>query len=661
MTSELNLQTQTQKHVQLQSQTQNNKHSKSRSFSRRKLSKKVISAPLVNENTTATTMVFSGQTVELRDLTTAQKEKQKEALLRFQQQQQRQKQKQKHEPIFKVNANVNPNPNTATATVTPTCSYTETETTTSQTNNPNINHEPHKKHNRFRNSISSHSNVFGKTPDESNSQSKSQSLSQSQSHSQSQQVPAIGIRPSHEQLKVNTSPKKSSKKLSDMRKSLMSFSSNSSKFRLSHYSSITKTNTLIDDSANRRRTIQPSRSATSSSINSYTSNSNSPNLDKTMISLPVPINTSREKLNNKLRASNSLLSLSYSNSNSNSNSNSHTNNNHSGGTSPIITFEQSMQQHLDFLMKSLLNLCNSNEILNFTDFLNSRKSNISNTNSNSIHISKLSEAKFSEVYLEQILDSSLTSNGVNKKVLKVLPFGNDSLDQIEIQDIIQELTIGRQLTDTNGFVNMIEAYVVKGKYPDELIRLWDRYKKNNNNNNNNNNNSQQQSTRFEKYRPDYYQSDQHYCIIIMEDAGLDLKKFQLTSWNQAKIIFWKVVQSLSEAEKNFQFEHRDLHWGNIIIKPKKIINSNNNNRIYINNDNIDDENIEVTLIDFTLSRANFNGMVIFTGLDHPEFFRGKGDYQFEVYRIMRQLHTNTQHLTNNNNSNRNNHNNNQQH
>lgn len=38
-----------------------------------------------------------------------------------------------------------------------------------------------------------------------------------------------------------------------------------------------------------------------------------------------------------------------------------------------------------------------------------------------------------------------------------------------------------------------------------------------------------------------------------------------------------------------------------------------------------------------MSRINFNGIVLFVDLNKdPEIFQGVGDYQFEIYRIMRE-------------------------
>lgn len=46
---------------------------------------------------------------------------------------------------------------------------------------------------------------------------------------------------------------------------------------------------------------------------------------------------------------------------------------------------------------------------------------------------------------------------------------------------------------------------------------------------------------------------------------------------------------------------------------------------------------QATIIDFTLSRISFRGGTLFLDLaKDPELFTSTGDYQFEIYRLMRE-------------------------
>lgn len=87
---------------------------------------------------------------------------------------------------------------------------------------------------------------------------------------------------------------------------------------------------------------------------------------------------------------------------------------------------------------------------------------------------------------------------------------------------------------------------------------------------------------------------------------------------------------------SLQFEHRDLHWGNILItkveKNKKIPYILHGHKI-----EVPSEGVEVTIIDFTLSRITSDGVCIFNDLSQdPEIFTAEGDYQFEIYRHMKE-------------------------
>lgn len=82
------------------------------------------------------------------------------------------------------------------------------------------------------------------------------------------------------------------------------------------------------------------------------------------------------------------------------------------------------------------------------------------------------------------------------------------------------------------------------------------------------------------------------------------------------------------------FEHRDLHWGNVLIshteKDKKV-------EYCLDGEvaEIQTFGVEVAIIDFTLSRITHDGVCIYNDLGQdPDLFTAEGDYQFEVYRQM---------------------------
>lgn len=91
---------------------------------------------------------------------------------------------------------------------------------------------------------------------------------------------------------------------------------------------------------------------------------------------------------------------------------------------------------------------------------------------------------------------------------------------------------------------------------------------------------------------------------------------------------------MAVAENELKFEHRDLHWGNILVNT---VDKTKVLRFHLNGKEIEVETcgIEATIIDFTLSRIEFDGVVIFNDLSlDNELFAAQGDYQFEIYRLM---------------------------
>lgn len=104
----------------------------------------------------------------------------------------------------------------------------------------------------------------------------------------------------------------------------------------------------------------------------------------------------------------------------------------------------------------------------------------------------------------------------------------------------------------------------------------------------------------------------------MEHCGEDLDSQRLTATEAIRILKL-ITQYLAKAEVACEFEHRDLHAGNILIRR-----------------NNETGEIEPTIIDFTLSRAKAqDANVIYADLEYDhEIFEGDGDPQFDVYRDM---------------------------
>lgn len=91
---------------------------------------------------------------------------------------------------------------------------------------------------------------------------------------------------------------------------------------------------------------------------------------------------------------------------------------------------------------------------------------------------------------------------------------------------------------------------------------------------------------------------------------------------------------MAVAEQKLEFEHRDLHWGNILVKrtDEKYSEFCIDGKLI----KIPTHGIKTTIIDFTLSRMVYDGCCFFDDLaNDPDLFVATGDYQFDIYRFMR--------------------------
>lgn len=97
----------------------------------------------------------------------------------------------------------------------------------------------------------------------------------------------------------------------------------------------------------------------------------------------------------------------------------------------------------------------------------------------------------------------------------------------------------------------------------------------------------------------------------------------------------QTVLTLAVAESKYEFEHRDLHWGNILLRHTEEREATFvlNGQTYT----VPTEGVQVTIIDYTLSRMLYKRNYLqFNDLAHDEdLFSATGDYQYEIYRLMR--------------------------
>ncbi|ODQ53659.1 hypothetical protein SAICODRAFT_30009 [Saitoella complicata NRRL Y-17804] len=235
-------------------------------------------------------------------------------------------------------------------------------------------------------------------------------------------------------------------------------------------------------------------------------------------------------------------------------------------------------------------------------------------------LTKLGEASFSEVFLAS---GSATTD---KTVLKVIPFGKDDEGQCTIGDIIQEVRLSSVMSSLPGFVPFRGVSVCQGIYPARFLEQWDAWA---------------ESHGTENERPAYFADDQMFAVITLTHGGTDLEHATLKSWQQAAGVFWDCAEILGRGEKEKEFEHRDLHWGNILLQDEDEGVAELLEKLTVDDAvpaKVTIPRTKVTLIDYTLSRAKCDdsiGAIAYNAMTDEEVFTAKGEYQYDIYRFMR--------------------------
>ncbi|XP_040388702.1 serine/threonine-protein kinase haspin [Cygnus olor] len=244
---------------------------------------------------------------------------------------------------------------------------------------------------------------------------------------------------------------------------------------------------------------------------------------------------------------------------------------------------------------------------------------------------KIGEGVFGEVFQ---IDSKR-----GPVALKIIPIeGTERVNgesQKSFGEILPEIIISKELSllseesvnRTVGFVRLYSVHCVQGAYPKYLLEAWDKYDK---------------VTGSENDRPDLFGKEQLFMVLEFEFGGSDLENMRnsLSSVASAKSILHQVTASLAVAEQELHFEHRDLHWGNVLVKKTDVKELN-----YVLNGmmcTIPTRGIHVNIIDYTLSRLEKDGLTVFCDLStDEELFQGTGDYQFDIYRQMKAENSNS--------------------
>ncbi|CAN8005181.1 unnamed protein product, partial [Ixodes hexagonus] len=241
----------------------------------------------------------------------------------------------------------------------------------------------------------------------------------------------------------------------------------------------------------------------------------------------------------------------------------------------------------------LLDLCHQEKVVRFEQALSSKWLR---------SCRKIGEGLYGEVFR--------MGAGSEASAVKIVPIGGSILVNSEQQKSVEQIL-------PEVFISLV--HFVQDTYHRALLKQWDLF------------DSRKGS---ENGRPDFFDASQMFVVFEFADGGESLECFKIKCAEEAQSIFLQVACALAVAEVALQYEHRDLHWGNILVT-----RTSEKGASYCLPDgkfHLDTCGVSVSLIDYSLSRLQKGGTVIFTDLsEDATLFEGTGDYQFEVYRLMK--------------------------
>jgi serine/threonine-protein kinase haspin len=287
-------------------------------------------------------------------------------------------------------------------------------------------------------------------------------------------------------------------------------------------------------------------------------------------------------------------------------------------------------------IRPLLVEAGSNDVVDFKAWANRL--------SKRYEIVKLAEGSFGEVFKLRKRSTSITAakdlDAHGGVIFKVVPLQAESMSgskdhyATSIDGIVRESKVLKTMAVVPGFTGFRQLHVVQGKYPDSFLEAFYDFKEAGNDCDNDD--------------PQRFSSDQIFAVIEMDDAGTDLDSLRQPSVFQIYDIFWSVVVILANSEEKVEFEHRDLHVGNICIKSWEVGGAIDIAGELVSNMSaaptslLGLSGIRSTIIDYTLSRAAQDPEktdVIFDPFKDATLFKARSKKpeekrQYNTYRSM---------------------------
>ncbi|KAL2124360.1 hypothetical protein VTJ04DRAFT_725 [Mycothermus thermophilus] len=215
-------------------------------------------------------------------------------------------------------------------------------------------------------------------------------------------------------------------------------------------------------------------------------------------------------------------------------------------------------------------------------------------------IEKIGEASYAEVY--RITGADGASTSVLKAVrLEGHPIKPQTAAQIRARlvdeephradEVAAELQMAEWLADIPGFLAYKGRYLVRGKATKELVaahQVFQRREK------------RRDPGRLQWYpSPTRYLEETEFLVMEVADAGKPLEDVEVRTVEEVWDVLLMTALALARGEDVLEFEHRDLHEGNICVKHVRQPTPrppNTRRRLGFSG-------VEVTLLDYGLSRV----------------------------------------------------------
>ncbi|MCJ1295711.1 hypothetical protein MMC34_007275 [Xylographa carneopallida] len=257
----------------------------------------------------------------------------------------------------------------------------------------------------------------------------------------------------------------------------------------------------------------------------------------------------------------------------------------------------------------------------------------------SLKMQKIGEGSFGEVYR--------AASGGETVIIKIIPLnarkGRGSRTFTSIEAAANEIQLLEKMQRIPGFVEFRGACVLQGYMPSQIVKEWNNYKV--------------QGRTVESRDPNKriaYSENQLWLVIEMSDAGTNLNPGhylpcaikcykpgdRYLSVHRSWDIFWQIVRALAKAEVYAEFEHRDLHLGNICARNIGTQDDKEDLTLVPSAEptpvSLDNTGVQVTIIDYSLARAiaDEDRILSYDFMKNDSLLRGEGDLQYDIYRYM---------------------------